>query len=951
MSEQTAATPENEQSDKVLEQIPLEQRESHLISLRRLKAGQPQPSPAAPVAGLALSGGGIRSATFNLGVLRALARTGLLWKFDYLSTVSGGGYIGSFFGAWVNRAGKTGAGIKTVDEGLKGFDGLDEKSLPIRYLRENGRYLTPNGSTDAWLSFWVQLRSQLTVLWLLLLPVAGTFLLLEALKAILGVVHVPMTPDSPVASFLWPVVGAVALLTLLPFGSGYWFVGAGHSKEGRPWATWLVSAFCLGVAVFCTWRWAQLFAISPSWLPGEGTPDGLRTWAAALRGWHCWPQVGWWMTLTLTALAMTGAILFAAYRSENLSGWRRSYTSRLAWWASWVGLLLLFAALDTFGQWLAREVQSVALATAGPVTLAAVIACGQRLGAWLAGLGEGDRLKLPVKALSWVVALVVATIILGGISASVHVAGQKLLAMRTNTPAFIAAEKPAESEACCCCAGGTHSGTQADASVKQSAPELCVVPDTGSIWPDWKWISYVGSWFDGKTSFVTIVLGALGATAWFLAWLFGRGFSFVNNSSLHRMYSSRLTRAYVGASNEERTGQGIGRGNFDATEVQPKDDIELKNYKPHAYGGPLHLINVTVNETVSGQSNVDKEDRHGLGMSIGPVKTCVGSRAVIATPDAVKSMMLGDWIGISGAAFTTGMGANTSLPLSFLLALFNVRLGFWWDSKGAFPSVPVYQGKVKRKKALPDASRKAFPAQSALFGEMTAQFHGTAYRHWYLSDGGHFENTACYELIRRRVPLIVCCDCGADDTYTFEDLAGLVRKARIDFGAEITFLDPKEDLFSNWLGALGDVTFTDPEEKECVAQRFSAKHGAVATVRYSDGAHSILVLLKPTLTKDLPVDIIQYDSKECAFPQESTLDQFFDEAQWESYHKLGLRIGEKVFGEQVAMTKAAATQDTGAEKAGTESVAPWSLLLKKLQALNPGGLKSGQLDLNGPAGN
>src|ERR1700693_1989927 len=47
--------------------------------------------------GLAFSGGGIRSATFNLGVLQGLERIGLLPLVDYLSTVSGGGYIGSWY--------------------------------------------------------------------------------------------------------------------------------------------------------------------------------------------------------------------------------------------------------------------------------------------------------------------------------------------------------------------------------------------------------------------------------------------------------------------------------------------------------------------------------------------------------------------------------------------------------------------------------------------------------------------------------------------------------------------------------------------------------------------------------------------------------------------------------------------------------------------------------------
>jgi hypothetical protein len=53
--------------------------------------------------GLAISGGGIRSATFALGVLQGLASKKLLTRFDYLSTVSGGGYIGSWLSAWISR--------------------------------------------------------------------------------------------------------------------------------------------------------------------------------------------------------------------------------------------------------------------------------------------------------------------------------------------------------------------------------------------------------------------------------------------------------------------------------------------------------------------------------------------------------------------------------------------------------------------------------------------------------------------------------------------------------------------------------------------------------------------------------------------------------------------------------------------------------------------------------
>jgi predicted acylesterase/phospholipase RssA len=65
---------------------------------------------------LCVSGGGIRSATFALGVLQGLARTGLLQKFDYLSTVSGGGYIGGWLSSWAHRdPGGLGAVAKSLD--------------------------------------------------------------------------------------------------------------------------------------------------------------------------------------------------------------------------------------------------------------------------------------------------------------------------------------------------------------------------------------------------------------------------------------------------------------------------------------------------------------------------------------------------------------------------------------------------------------------------------------------------------------------------------------------------------------------------------------------------------------------------------------------------------------------------------------------------------------------
>lgn len=89
--------------------------------------------------GLALSGGGIRSASFNLGVIQSLAKQNLLGKFDYLSTVSGGGYIGSWLSAFIQR--KAGGDAKRAENLLN--PDLHEEDPAIGFLRDFSNYLTP----------------------------------------------------------------------------------------------------------------------------------------------------------------------------------------------------------------------------------------------------------------------------------------------------------------------------------------------------------------------------------------------------------------------------------------------------------------------------------------------------------------------------------------------------------------------------------------------------------------------------------------------------------------------------------------------------------------------------------------------------------------------------------------------------------------------------------------
>jgi len=131
--------------------------------------------------GLAFSGGGIRSATFNLGIIQALAQLKLLHHVDYLSTVSGGGYIGSWLSAQFHRELETtkdvSAATEKIEETLspesKGFSHQVSSSEPkvIRFLRQHSNYLTPKAglfTADTWSILVTYLRNGLLNLLILL---------------------------------------------------------------------------------------------------------------------------------------------------------------------------------------------------------------------------------------------------------------------------------------------------------------------------------------------------------------------------------------------------------------------------------------------------------------------------------------------------------------------------------------------------------------------------------------------------------------------------------------------------------------------------------------------------------------------------------------------------------------------------------------------------------------
>ena len=244
--------------------------------------------------GLALSGGGIRSATFAFGVIQAFARTRILDQIDVLSTVSGGGYAASVITRLFARD-----GVKNCDDVRRTIlpeseptndDSRSEEPDPstdreanedscrgkaaapapgavLRWLRDNGRYLAPNGSGDLLLNGAVLLRNWLSVQGVLIILILALFVLMQGVRDTaaamwsatgpswlslcvadgksFAILEAWLTCGLPMGNtYLWwspwvVVPALVVALLAIPLGSVYW-LAADHGK----------SKYFIGPAVF-----------------------------------------------------------------------------------------------------------------------------------------------------------------------------------------------------------------------------------------------------------------------------------------------------------------------------------------------------------------------------------------------------------------------------------------------------------------------------------------------------------------------------------------------------------------------------------------------------------------------------------------------------------------------------------------------------------------------------
>lgn len=265
-------------------------------------------------------------------------------------------------------------------------------------------------------------------------------------------------------------------------------------------------------------------------------------------------------------------------------------------------------------------------------------------------------------------------------------------------------------------------------------------------------------------------------------------------------------------------------------------------------------------------------------------------------PACVEPLTLGEWIATSSSASATDGGCSTSLSMSLLSGLVNLRSGYWWDSglNAADRSSSGSQRFWRKIQALPGA---LFKMQSLLISDFLGRFLGPAYRFWKISDGGRFDNTAIYELLRRRIAFIIAVDATQGASFDFNDVAELVAQVRTDFGAEVEFVDPAAVTskipawISDWLA--------DPQKKLGKLHDIGkpdGAHAALAQVTYDgdQGPATWLLLLKASVTGDEPLDVTSYKKNNPAFPSELRMDQSLSEAQWECYRALGEHVGATV---------------------------------------------------------
>ena len=716
----------------------------------------------------------------------------------------------------------------------------------LTQVREYSNYLDPKVglfSADVWTLISTVARN-LVLNWLVLIPLLAASLLVPRLYFALTMLGTQDWVDR--SDLLWwswwlLLVGA-GLLTAALIYVGWNLPSGGNGQRGQSeFLGYCFGPFCVATAGFTLyWAWSRALDAAPvtlAGLVGLGAFGHLGIWLlVSIASAQRWRPMTWIAALTSGAVAGLGIWWFATGPFARPLAHGEVFASLAAplivgMFAGSGALFIGMASGETtdddrewwsrFGAWMF-------------ITIAA----------WLAAslLVFGGP-ALVRRALAWI-----------GTTASSHNAGKVFLTIVTGISGAIAARTNRESKT-----GPGVIPLWRRVTFALAAPTFVVLLLVGLASINLSLLE----WFD-RLAFLPEYEhpdgGGLPEIAFLLASLVLAGLLMglaiaVNKFSLHGMYRNRLIRAFLGAARPT----SARRPNL-FTGFDPRDNIFL--HELATTPRPLHVVNIALN-LVAGK-RLAWQERKAASFTVSPLmagNAILGYRP-IAEYGGATGMSLGTAITISGAAASPNMGYHSSPAMTFLLTLFNARLGAWLGNPGK-------AGRSTWQKS--DPLLGAAPLLREMFGRTTDDNP-----YVYLSDGGHFENLGVYEMVARRCRYIVVSDAGCDAKYAFEDLGNAIRKIRIDFGITIDFPD----------GIAIDAAHAGQGNR----------HTAIGVIRYSavdeTVADGVLLYLKATLSGDEPVDVRNYAAGHPEFPHETTANQWFGESQFESYRTLGLHTVE-----------------------------------------------------------
>jgi hypothetical protein len=332
----------------------------------------------------------------------------------------------------------------------------------------------------------------------------------------------------------------------------------------------------------------------------------------------------------------------------------------------------------------------------------------------------------------------------------------------------------------------------------------------------------------------------------------------LNRIGLHYFYRDRILETYL-RSEVESTSTSGGMTPFISTMEMRLQDVHGNGNVKDGLGNTSPYLLVSAALNLAGSRDLTRKDRKS-GYFLFSKYYC-GSKQTRyrETKDYLDGKtQLARALTVSGAAAGTGMGYQTFFAQSFLAAVFNIRLGQW-----------ISNPRTNKKE-------KAFWPLYILREALGATNERTKLVN--VSDGGHTgDNVGIYPLLERRCQVIIASDAEADPAIGFGSFTEALRHAYVDLGVDVDI----------------DLSMIMPDPKT----GWSQSHCAIGRIRYPEcpGRPNWIIYMKNSLTGNEPAPVLNYKRSQPAFPHESTADQFFDDAQFESYRALGDHIAEETF--------------------------------------------------------